>query len=77
MPYEVATVVDADTARVTQFKVKRFQTYGVLKNKQLQTKFRAEMKAQRDEGTGRILLGDNTGAGQSCYRRSISIVSAF
>jgi len=31
VPYKAATVVDADTARVTQFKVKQFQTYGVKK----------------------------------------------
>jgi len=35
------------------------------------------MKAQRDEGCGRILLGDNTGGGAVMLRGSGSIVLEF
>jgi len=32
--------------------------------------FLAEIKAQREQGGGRILLGENTGGGRSCCGRS-------
>jgi hypothetical protein len=65
--------VYSDTTRFTQFQVAQFYTYAIKKNKKFETIiflrsaefFLASMKAQGDESSERMPLGDNIGIGVS------------